>query len=249
MSKFIKIYNNKNFDHKKIFYGFTGRCGGFSQAPYESLNLAYHVGDDQFHVDKNRELLSQETGVDLSKLSWASQVHGDNIFIIDDEKDTGFLGEYDGIITNLKEVPIMTMFADCIPILLYDSVENVVATIHAGWKGTYLEIASKAVEIMKLKFNSVPKNISALIGPGICSDHYDVSGELAEDFYRKFPEIMLKGTNNLDLRKINKYILEKTGVTNINDMEICTSCQNKEFFSFRQENGTTGRFAALIMLK
>jgi YfiH family protein len=249
MNNDIKIYQHKNFNEDNITYAFTGRSGGVSEEPFSSLNLAFHVGDNLDQATKNRELLSENLGFDFDKLSWASQVHGDNIFILRNEKEAGFLGEYDGIITNLHNFPVMTLFADCIPVLLHDPEKNVVATIHAGWKGTFLEIALKAVHIMSSEFGSKPENIKALIGPGICKDHYEVSEELIRDFSAKFPEAVNDDLKNLDLRKINFHILKKAGLKKIYDMEICTSCDNKNFFSYREEKGITGRFAALIMLK
>ncbi len=249
MDNKIRLFQHDDFNDNQITYAFTGRHGGVSVAPYNSLNLAFHVGDDIDNATENRNLISKKIGIDVKNLSWASQIHGDDIFILTEEKDAGFLGEYDGIITNLKEFPIMTLFADCIPILLHDPVKNIVATIHAGWKGTFLEIAKKAVKIMETEFKSEPKDIKALIGPGICLDHFEVSEEMVNDFFMKFPEVVDKRLKNLDLRKINFYILKKAGLNKIFDMGICTSCDNDNFFSFREEKGTTGRFAALIMLK
>jgi hypothetical protein len=249
MNNKIKTYHHDGFNDNQIIYAFTGRQGGVSEGQYNSLNLAYHVGDDIKKAEENRILLSEKMGFNVNNLSWASQVHGDNIFILTNEKDAGFLGEYDGIITSLKEFPIMTLFADCIPILLHDPEKNIVATIHAGWKGTYLEIAKKAVFLMESKFGCLQKDIKALIGPGICLDHYEVSETMINDFSEKFPEEVNKDKKNLDLRKINKYILKKAGLNKIFDMGICTSCNNENFFSFREEKGLTGRFAALIMLK
>lgn len=249
MGNKIKIYQNNLFHDENIEYGFTGRQGGFSETPFNGFNLAFHVGDDQKKVEKNRELLSHTINIDKNRITWASQVHGDNIFILKNEEDIGFIGEYDGIITKLKGIPLMTLYADCIPILLYDPVQNVIGSIHAGWKGTFLEIAGKAVSVMSKEFFSKPEDIKALIGPGICKDHYQVSEELLKDFRNKYPQIVTEGSLNLDLRKINKHILAQKGIEKIFDMEICTSCDNKNFFSFREEDGTTGRFAAFIMLK
>ncbi len=245
----MKIYHNEFFDDQSIKYGFTDRTGGYSVEPFSSLNLAFHVEDNPENVTLNRKILSEEMKFDEEKLTWSSQVHGDNIFILKDKNKVGFIGEYDGIITNLKDIPIMTLYADCIPILLHDPVKNIIGTIHAGWKGTFLEIAKKAVSLMIEEFSSNPNDIKALIGPGICKEDYLVSEELIKEFNYKFPEIVSRDNYNLDLKLINKQILEKKGIIKIFDMEICTSCDNENFFSFRKEKGMTGRFAALIMLK
>ena len=107
MNNKIKTYHHDGFNDNQTIYAFTGRRGGVSEGQYNSLNLAYHVGDDIKKAEENR--------------------------------------------TSLKEFPIMTLFADCIPILLHDPEKNIAATIHAGWKGTYLEIAKK-VFLMESKF-------------------------------------------------------------------------------------------------
>ena len=182
----MKIYNNEVFNDQNIKYGFTNRAGGYSEKPFKSLNLAFHVEDDPDKVKLNRKALSEQVEFDEEKLTWASQVHGDNIFVLKDKNKSGFIGEYDGIITNLKNIPIMTLYADCIPILLHDPVKNVIGTIHAGRKGTFLEIASKAVLLMHEEFSSNPKDIKALIGPGICKEDYLVSDELIKEFNDKF---------------------------------------------------------------
>lgn len=249
MKENIEIFNYKEFDDEKIIYGFTGRKGGSSSSPYESLNLALHVGDDPETVGKNRKTFAEAAGFDEKKLTWCTQVHGDDIYILKNKMDAGFAGEYDGIITSLRNIPVITMYADCIPVLLHDPVKNVIATIHAGWKGTFLEISGKAVKIMKEEYGSKPDDIKALIGPGICREHYSVDPELALEFRKKFPESVSLDSAKLDLREINKQILKQQGLTKIFDMNICTSCDNENFFSFRKENGVTGRFAALIMLK
>lgn len=249
MESKIKIYKNIDFDDSNIKYAFTSRQGGYSNPPFNSFNLATHVGDDPDMVNKNRELLAQEVNFEKDKITWASQVHGDKIFVLKDKKDIGFVGEYDGIITNLTEIPILTFYADCIPILIHDPVKNVVASIHAGWKGTFIKIVGKAITIMLDEFASKVEDIKVLIGPGICKEHYLVSKELILDFKNKFPEVVNEESLNLDLKEINKLILKNKGIEKIFDIKICTSCDNQNFFSFREEKGLTGRFAALIMLK
>lgn len=247
--KKIKTYGQGFFPADQLLYAFTGREGGYSKAPYASLNLALHVGDAPEDVERNRALLAKELSFDGRKLSWANQVHGDKIFLLKKPNQAGFVGDYDALITNLPGIPLMTMFADCIPILLYDPKERVIASVHAGWKGTFLEIADKAVRKMSSEFSSRPENIEALIGPGICSDHYGVDQQLIGVFHEKFPNLVKKEDSSLNLRGINKEILKKLGLRAINDLDLCPACMKEEFFSYRQEEGRTGRFAAIIMLK
>lgn len=248
--KKIKLYGQGAFsDDSSLLYAFTGRQAGFSQVPYESLNLALHVGDQPEIVIENRKLLAETMGFDFQKLTWANQVHGDDIFLVKEREDVGFLGSYDAIITNLQAIPLMTMFADCIPLLLFDPVKRAIASVHAGWKGTYLEIAGKTVRKMAEEYGSNPMDIEALIGPGICKEHYEVNSDLLEKFQDKFPKLINKDDSKLDLKEININILKKAGLKKVFDLKLCTVCQNDEFFSYRQEKGKTGRISAIIMLK
>ncbi len=249
-----RVITCKAFNHNAICYGFTTRHGGFSQAPYASLNMAQHVGDHPEHVQKNREAVAIEMALDYRKITWASQVHGDNICKISDESHVGFTGSYDAMITNIKEVPLFAFFADCIPVLLYDKKNNAVGVVHAGWKGTYLEIAAKTVNRMKKEYGSLPEDIVSMIGPGICKEHYEVDKNLFRSFAEIKPAYGKAMTEKddqyfIDLKKMNNIQLQENSVGRIIDIEICPYCNHKDFFSYRKAKGKTGRFAAFIMLK
>lgn len=248
--KKIKLYGRGGFsEDTDLLYAFTGKESGFSQGACRGLNLALHVGDDPEKVMKNRLLLAEELDFNLQALSWADQVHGDQIFLLKKKEEAGFLGSFDAIITDLPGVPLMTMFADCIPILLFDHKKRVIASVHAGWKGTYLEIAGKTVRKMIEEYASNPKDIQAMIGPGICKEHYTVGEDLIEKFQEKFPQLIVKNDSNLDLKEINRSILKKAGLEKIVDLKLCTVCQKEKFFSYRLDAGKTGRIAAIIMLR
>ena len=143
-------------------------------------------------------------------------------------------------------------FADCVPIILYSKLDNIGAIIHAGWKGTALEITKKTVE----KLNNIgikSENITALIGPSIgkccfCVDE-DVFNKLITDksnvsFYEK------KGNKfYIDLKLLNNSQLLNTGVKEIDICSYCTCCMSDIFFSYRKENGITARHSAVIKIK
>ena len=244
----------KKFGNSSILHGFTTRLGGVSQEPFSSLNLGRYVEDCGNSREENWIRLAKAMEIEKDSITWARQVHGDNIYILENPDGAGFVGEYDGLITSVPGIPLMTFYADCIPVLLYAPQKRVIGTIHAGWKGTLLEIAAKGVKIMEEHFGCVPADIQALIGPGICMDHYQVDRELGEKFLHRFPELQERiaekqGNWYLDLKKINQHSLLQAGLQQVENLNLCTSCDPLHFFSHRGEGGKTGRFGAVIMLR
>lgn len=148
----------------------------------------------------------------------------------------------DILITRLKNKFLVVIVADCVPILFYDPVKKIVAVCHAGWQGTLLRVAETTIK----KFRSDPKNITAVIGPHICSKCYDVPKERAIKFKNY---IKIKDKYYLDLGKENMEQLKSAGVTKVEDLNICTSCQNKLLYSYRKEGKEHGEQVALIGMK
>lgn len=208
-------------------------------------NLAYHVGDIKENVDKNRKALALKYNYKCEDLVSMNQVHGNNVVIV--TKDTPkLIDNCDGLITNEKDLPLMVMVADCIPILLHDEKEGVIAALHAGRNSTFLKISEIAVDKMIKNFKSKPENIKAILGPSIQKCCYEVSDELINIVETTFGKEFVSG-KNIDLQGINKSLLAKLGVKNIQISDICTKCSDKPYYSFRKDN-KTGRFAGIIKL-
>ena len=236
--------------HKSVDAFFTDRWGGVSEAPYNELNLALHVGDDPLKVLQNRQILADNENFYIDNLIYMDQVHSDNIVIVTDTL-TNKIESCDGIITNLPNVPLMVMVADCIPILLYDSKKQVIGAVHAGRNGTFLEIAKKAVSKMKEEFNSDAKDIKVYLGTSINSCCYEVGKDLADVCQKSFGKkyvIERASSFYLDLQTLNKDQLISAGLDekHINISPTC-SCCDKNYFSYRRD-GVTGRFAGVIKL-
>lgn len=232
------------FDSDKILAVFTDRHGGVSKPPFDSLNIGFHVEDDSRSVEENRGILKDKLGI--KKLSWMDQIHSDSIKVIDKE------GEYDktdALITRQPELALMVMIADCIPALLFDEGNNIVAVAHAGREGVFKNIIGKTVLMMKEEFNSNPSNIKVSLGPSIRSCCYEVGNEIIQEAKNKFGEKYIKNDKSLDLIGIATDQLLKSGVIrdNIETIDKCTCC-NKDYFSHRRD-GETGRFAGIIMIK
>ena len=208
-------------------------------------NLAYHVGDIKENVDKNRENLAIKLGYKNEDLVYMNQVHGNNVVIVN-ENSPKLIDNCDGIITNTKDLPLMVMVADCIPILFYDEKKEVIAAVHAGRNSTFLEIAQITAQKMIENFGCIPSDIKVLMGPSIQKCCYEVNDELLKIVEISFGKEFCIG-NNIDLQGINKMLLQNIEINNIQISDICTKCSNEPYYSFRK-NPKTGRFAGIIKL-
>ncbi|MDO4814897.1 MAG: peptidoglycan editing factor PgeF [Gemella sp.] len=198
------------------------------------------------------ELLG-EYDFNYEKLSYAKQVHGCDVISIED-KLSDFSIESDALVTNEIKKPLMIFTADCVPLVFYDEVNKVVGLAHAGWKGTYSEIAKNTLKVMADKYESNVENIKVFIGPHISADVYKVSKELIEKFADLKIDNYYKEENGeyyLNLEEINKQILIRNGIAegNISVSGLCTVKDNDKFYSFRQDKGTEKRIATVIELK
>jgi len=221
---------------------FTTRFHGVSQPPYDSLNLAFHVGDNPEDVKKNRELLKETLGV--SKLVFMDQVHGDTIVLI--ERDTYETLTCDAMITQQPDVALAVMVADCIPILLYDAVHQAIGVAHAGRVGSQLQIGQKCAHAMEKAFGTHMQELKVFMGPSIHACCYEVGEEVTVGF-EKF--VHLQGKKYfLDLQSYNREAFLEIGVKaeHIEISKEC-SCSDKNYFSYRRDK-ITGRFAGVIAL-
>ena len=208
-------------------------------------NLAYHVPDIKENVDKNREAVALLMEYKNEDLVYMNQVHGNNVQIVD-KNSPKLIENCDGLITKEKELPLMVMVADCIPILFFDEIQGVIAAVHAGRNSTFLKIAQITANKMINDLGCNANNIKVIMGPSIHTCCYEVSDELVNIVKTSFGEKFCKG-NNIDLHGINVKLLEEVGIRHIRISEICTKCSDEPFFSFRK-NPQTGRFAGIIKL-
>ena len=160
-----------------------------------------------------------------------------------------FFSDTDGLIVTRKNIPIALRFADCTPLIFYDTKQKIGAISHAGWRGTTQKIGPKTILKMGVNFGSNPDDIIAIIGPAIGLCCYEVSDEVRN----KLLETVEDSTNlvqgkNVDLKQINSRQLEEIGVTKIDICPYCTSCDNDLFYSYRKGNGTAERHYAMLML-
>lgn len=174
------------------------------------------------------------------------QVHGENIETVDERE---IYPETDGLILTELNTAIQLKFADCTPIVFYDTDSHIGAISHAGWRGTVMRIGVKTVAKMIMNYGSKPESIIALIGPAISMCCYEVSEEVRDALLNtvRNPE-GLYNNRNIDLKKVNARQLEEVGIKKIDICPYCTSCNNDLFYSYRKENGTSDRHFAILKL-
>ena len=175
-----------------IRHGFSTRLGGVSEGHFSSLNLSFSRGDEEEKVRENFKRISESMGIDPNHLVISDQVHKTNIRAVTKEDwGKGFTkprdyAEIDGLITNEVGVPLVTAYADCVPLYFLDPVKKAIGLTHSGWRGTVEKIGKKTVEEMHKQYQCDPKDIIAVIGPSICEYCYEVSKEVAEKFIEAF---------------------------------------------------------------
>jgi len=245
-SKLLKNYTN-------IIHGFTTKDSGKSVAPYSSLNLAFHVGDNTNAVHENHILLAQELLYKKESLVHMKQIHSNRVHIVTKEDDFSNPKECDALITDMKNTPLMVMVADCSPILFFDSKKEIIGVAHAGRAGTFSNIIKNVTQKFIEDFNSNVRDIKVTIGASIGVCCYEVG----EEIYKEAKELNLlyaveirEHSYYLNIRKILKEQLLSLGFKeqNIEISKECSACLNKKYFSYRAE-GVTGRFAGVISLR
>lgn len=243
-------------DKKGILVAFTARNGGISSPPFNSLNLALHVGDDRDFVRKNRRLTAAALNFKPSFLTCAQQVHGIKIAKVDksligsgDVDNETAIANTDALVANERQAALTIFTADCVPLILVEPSKRIVAVAHAGWRGTLSKIAVAAVEAMVSEFSALPSEIFAYIGPAIRACSYEVDEHLHQRYRSAFPEVV-GDEMVLDLPTVNIHQLIKTGIEadNIFDLGLCTDCHPELFYSYRRER-ETGRQAAIVMIR
>lgn len=256
------------FPDDLIVHAVSTRLGGVSKPPYDSLNLALHVGDEPANVIANRRKFIQSLGYGVADIVTPNQVHGDRIVRVDENcrgcgcaNYADSIPETDALITNTPDLPLMLCFADCVPIFFVDVENCAVGLAHGGWKGTLKKIAAKTLIKMGDEFGTRPQDCLIGIAPSIGSCCYAVGDEVIDKCKVAFPdnhgELLIErdGKTYLDLWRANVIQLMEVGVSeaNIDVAGKCTCCESAWYYSYRnaQSKGLdrTGRIAAVIALK
>ncbi len=243
----------------------TTRNGGVSKGDYASMNCTPYTGDDLEAVQRNQQLLCTALHIEKEQLIIPYQTHSVNALVIDKEflqqnaeKQIEQLQNIDALITQEKGVCLCVSTADCTPILLYDRKQQVIAAIHAGWRGSVNYIVRKTLEQMNRLYNTQGEDIFAAIGPCIGFDAFEVSDEVYDAFKQNdFPMEYISGWKpethkwHIDLQMANSVQLIDFGVPTeqIDFCDICTFTHHEEFFSARRLGIKSGRTLSGIFMQ
>ncbi len=252
----VRYFSFESLDDFDLIQAVFTRIGGVSPEPWASLNVGGTVGDMPARVIENRHRAFRAVRRSPESIYDVWQVHGRDVVVADAPRESHTAPlKADAILTNNPRVTLFMRFADCVPVFFYEPRKRVVGLAHAGWQGTVKGTVQAAVQAMQETFGCEPVDIRAAIGPSISAHHYVVGPEVVEKVRETFGDrtselIYANDGNNpsFDLWKANRFLLEESGVREIEVASICTACQLDEWFSHRGEHGRTGRFGALIGL-
>ncbi len=251
------------FDSLGVKNGFSTKFGGVSEGYFAEMNLGMLKEPEEIVRENYRRMLKTlSMNEKRPVLSW--QTHTTNIRRVTEE-DAGKgpfrerdYRDVDGLVTDLPDTPLVTLFADCVPLYFYDPVNRAIGLSHAGWRGTVGRMAEKTVLRMHEEFNSNPADIYAAAGPSICGSCYEIGAEVAEEFIEAFGNFRSErflqkkpaGKYLLDLKKANETVLLQCGVekSHIFLSDICTKCNSGLLYSHRvmgKKRGVMGAFLSL----
>lgn len=224
----------------------TTRLGGVSQSPYDSFNLATHVGDNAAYVQQNRQQLVAQLGLQHEPC-WLQQVHSNRIIEATVSRD---VIEADASFSRIPEQGCVVMTADCLPVLFCDRQGTVVAAAHAGWRGLADGILENTIAAMQ-----VPEtDVLAWLGPAIGPQVYEVGTNVYDVFMQQNSaaglafNVTRPGHWLMDIYQLARQRLQAVGMTHIYGGDYCTFSDNERFYSYRRD-GVTGRMASLIWLQ
>jgi len=249
--------------YNEIAHFCTSREGGVSVGNYASFNLSPFCGDAPESLLRNQQILCEQLGIHLENLIIPYQNHGTEVREIDEAyfqlskaKKLQYLNGIDALYTNLPGICIGVTTADCVPLLFFDPVKQVVAAAHAGWRGTCGRIAEKTIRRLVEAHKCSVKDILVVIGPSVSCNVYEVGVDVIESFKAVGFDVsniceQRGGSFFLDLWKANQQSLEKAGIPaeNIEIAGLCTFTSPDRFFSARRLGIKSGRMLSGIMIK
>ena len=248
-----------------IRQGFTTRIGGVSEGHLSSMNVSFTRGDREEHVQENLRRVGEALGVSRERMVFSKQTHTTNVKLVT-EADCGKgvvrpldYDDVDGLITDVPGICLVTMYADCVPLYFVDPVHRAIGLSHSGWRGTVNKMGAETVRRMQECFGTRPEDIFAAIGPSICQDCYEVTGDVIDEFRSHFSEDhwgeLFYQTDEehfqLNLWRANEIVLSEAGIpaSRIETARVCTCCNSEILFSHRASHGKRGNLGAFLVLK
>ena len=226
----------------------TTRLGGASEPPFDSFNLAYHVGDAPRRVRGNRQRLLGFAGID--KVQWLDQEHGRRVLRAT-PATAAAPNTADASWTTAHRLGLAVLVADCVPLLLAAPDASLVAAVHCGWRGTVAGVVEAILEAVPME----SRRLLAWLGPGVCTSCYQVGEDVRDALDPAERKAVLSAEPRrdrsasrwrMDLPGLVAHRLRRAGVQRMVSSGLCTMCDAR-FYSYRRD-GETGRFAAMIWL-
>lgn len=229
----------------------TTRKEGVSCAPWNSLNLGDHVGDDQNHVIQNRALLAQKAGFQSESLAWLRQVHGTDVAEITSQ-NVSDCPAADASFTREPGLVCAILTADCLPVIICDRAGTLVGAAHAGWRS----LCGGVLENLISRMNVPAHELIAWMGPAIGPEQFEVGPEVRDAFVAYSPsakrafasERARPGHFMADIFELARQRLAAVGVQAVDGGGICTYTDERRFYSYRRD-GQTGRMATLVWIR
>ena len=251
------MIKSKKLSLHKIKHGFFNKKGGVSKGIYQSLNCGPGSNDNKRAVNKNLDIVRKKINKKTNKIYLVKQIHSNKLVFIDKSRNKkNRKVEADAIITNKDNLPIGVLTADCVPILISDKKNSIIAAIHAGWKGAYKDIIRKVIKFIVNK-GYKPSDLIAAIGPCISQNNYEVKYDFKKKFLKKnyknkiFFKI-IKDKIYFNLRNFVKNSIKHSGINNIDVLNKDTFNIKNNYFSARRsihlKENDYGRNISLIMI-
>lgn len=242
-----------------VTHGFTTRMGGVSEGYCSTMNISTTRGDAPEAIEENRKRLARALGVKVEDFTYTHQTHTTNVAVVKEEDRGKRFMETDGMVTNVPGICLVTFYADCVPLYFVDPVHRAIGLSHSGWRGTVGRMGQVTLEKMKEVYGTRPEEVYAAIGPSICQDCYEVSGDVIEEFRENFSESVWpqlfyekeSGKYQLNLWRANQLVLTEAGVAEqkIAVTNLCTHCNPEILFSHRSTGVKRGNLSALLAIK
>ena len=223
------------------------------------MNISTTRGDDPEAIKENQRRIAAAIGVSPSDFTYTHQTHTTNVAVVGEKDRGGKFLDTDGMVTDVPGICLVTFYADCVPLFFVDPVHGAIGLSHSGWRGTVGRMGKITLELMEKKYGTDPAQVVAAIGPSICQDCYEVSGDVIERFKGVFDEALwpdlfyekTDGKYQLNLWRANQIVLTEAGVRKerIAVTNVCTHCNPEILFSHRSTGMARGNLSAFLALR
>jgi hypothetical protein len=243
--------NNTSLIHYKVFESFKNVFA------FTTTKQTLDIENVRFsNLPENKIKLAEKLGLPSRSLVFPDQTHTNCVTEISEVPESA-IQETDALVSNKAGICLCVQTADCVPVLLFDPVANVVSAVHAGWRGTVGKIVENAVTQMVSKYGTLPENIRAAIGPSISPAIYEVGDEVVRAAQKTIPNVKLtlqqnsSGKYHFNLWEANRQLLLGSGLNalNIEVLGECSFSGIEKYYSARRDGVETGRMVSGILLK